>query len=86
MTSTFLDTMAEAGAAVASSGSDTSNLSFGGSIDMDFYRRLFSHAAMIQAFFSGLVAGQMGEGRAISGLKYSLIMLLVAWLSFRFFI
>ncbi|MBN1431684.1 MAG: type II secretion system F family protein [Methanomicrobiaceae archaeon] len=86
MTSTFLDTMAEAGAAVASSGSDTSNLSFGGSIDMDFYRRLFSHAAMIQAFFSGLVAGQMGEGKAISGLKYSLIMLLVAWLSFRFFI
>lgn len=86
MTSTFLDTMAEAGAAVSSSGSDTSSLSFGGSIDMDFYRRLFSHAAMIQAFFSGLVAGQMGEGKAISGLKYSLIMLLIAWLSFRFFI
>jgi len=86
MTSTFLDTMAEAGSAVASSGSDTSNLSFGGNIDMDFYRRLFSHASMIQAFFSGLVAGQMGEGKAIAGLKYSLIMLLIAWISFRFFI
>lgn len=86
MTSTFLDTMAEAGSAVASSGSDTSNLSFGGDIDMDFYRRLFSHAAMIQAFFSGLVAGQMGEGKAIAGLKYSLIMLMIAWVSFRFFI
>lgn len=86
MTSTFLDTMADAGAAVASSGTDMSGLSFGGSIDMDFYRRLFSHAAMIQAFFSGLVAGQMGEGRAIAGLKYSLIMLMIAWISFRFFI
>ena len=86
MTSTFLDTMAEAGAAVASSGTDTSGLSFGGAIDMDFYRRLFSHAAMIQAFFSGRVAGQMGEGRAIAGLKYSLIMLIIAWISFRFFI
>ncbi len=86
MTSTFLDTMADAGAAVSSSGSDTSSLSFGGSIDMDFYRRLFSHAAMIQAFFSGLVAGQMGEGKAVSGLKYSLMMLLIAWLAFRFVI
>jgi flagellar protein FlaJ len=87
MTGTFLDTMAEAGeAASASSGGDTPGMSFGGSVDMGLYRRIFSHAAMIQGFFSGLVAGQMGEGSALSGLKYSLIMLLIAWVSFRFFI
>jgi len=87
MTGTFLDTMADAGkAAASSSGGDSPGMSFGGSVDMDLYRRIFSHAAMIQGFFSGLVAGQMGEGSALSGLKYSLIMLIIAWVSFRFFI
>ncbi|WOF15785.1 type II secretion system F family protein [Methanoplanus sp. FWC-SCC4] len=87
MTGTFLATMADAGAAVAASGSDAAaSGAFGSAIDMDLYRRIFSHAAMIQGFFSGLVAGQMGEGRAIGGLKYSLIMLTIAWVSFRFFI
>ena len=51
-----------------------------------FYKRLFAHAAMIQGIFSGLVAGQMGEGSAVAGLKYSVIMLLIAWLAFRFFV
>lgn len=38
-------------------------------------RRLFFHMTAIQAFFSGLVAGKMGEGRINSGLKHSLILL-----------
>jgi flagellar protein FlaJ len=41
---------------------------------------------MIQGIFSGLVAGQMGEGSAVAGLKYSVIMLVIAWISFRFFV
>jgi flagellar protein FlaJ len=41
---------------------------------------------MLQGFFSGLVAGQMGEGRFVAGLKYSAVMLLIAWIVFRFFI
>ncbi len=83
LTSTFLSTMAEAGAAAASAGATGS---FASTIDMFFYRRLFSHAAMIQGFFSGLVAGQMGEAEMIAGLKYSLVMLVVAWICFRLFI
>ncbi|NYT05473.1 MAG: type II secretion system F family protein [Methanomicrobiales archaeon] len=85
MTGTFLKTMAEAGAAVAATGSAGAT-AFGATIDMFFYTRLFSHAAMIQGFFSGLVAGQMGEGSAIAGLKYSVVMLVLAWIAFRFFI
>lgn len=85
LTSTFLSTMAEAGAAVETTGGVSSSM-FGGGVDMFFYNRLFSHAGMIQGFFSGLVAGQMGEGRAMAGLKYSAIMLVVAWIAFRFFI
>jgi flagellar protein FlaJ len=38
-------------------------------------RRLFFHMTAIQAFFSGLVAGKMGEGTINGGLKHSLILL-----------
>ncbi len=92
MTATFLQTMADAGSALCSVDTDGMSASaldsvfIAGGQDMDLYRRIFSHAAMIQAFFSGLVAGQMGEGNAIAGLKYSLIMLAIAWIAFRFFI
>jgi flagellar protein FlaJ len=82
LVSSFLSTMATAGAASSSAGAT----GFGAKIDIFIYKRLFSHAAMLQAFFSGLVAGQMGEGRFVAGLKYSAVMLLVAWITFRFFI
>ncbi|MEA2034648.1 MAG: type II secretion system F family protein [Euryarchaeota archaeon] len=83
MTGSFLTTMADVG---STSPGGSGGASFGGSLDIAFYNRLFSHAAMIQGFFSGLVAGQMGEGRTLAGLKYSVIMLIIAWVTFRFFI
>jgi len=79
--STFLTTMAEAGAAASASGAGSQ---FMGNVDMNLYKRIFSHAAMVMGFFSGLVAGQMGEGRATAGLKFSAIMLIIAWVLFRF--
>jgi flagellar protein FlaJ len=82
LVSSFLTTMATAGQAAASSGAK----GFMGTIDIFIYKRLFSHAAMLQGFFSGMVAGQMGEGRFVAGLKYSAIMLIIAWVTFRFFI
>ncbi|MDP3565339.1 MAG: type II secretion system F family protein [Methanoregula sp.] len=82
LVSSFLTTMATAGSTAVASGAK----GFGGIIDIFIYKRLFCHAAMLQGFFSGLVAGQMGEARFISGLKYSAIMLLIAWVTFRFFI
>ena len=82
LVSTFLTTMATAGASAASAGAR----GFMGQIDLFQYKRLFTHAALLQGFFSGLVAGQMGEGRVIAGLKYSAIMVIIAWVTFRFFI
>lgn len=82
LVSSFLTTMATAGATAQSAGAS----GFGGKIDLFLYKRLFSHAAMLQGFFSGLVAGQMGEGRFVAGLKYSAIMLMISWVVFRFFI
>jgi len=84
LVSTFLSTMATAGSAASAAGAGSA--SFIGNVDLFFYTRLFSHAAMIQGIFSGLVAGQMGEGRVIAGLKYSSIMLIIAWLVFRFMV
>ena len=82
LVSSFLSTMATAGAAAAASGAH----GFMGKIDIFTYKRLFSHAAILQGFFSGLVAGQMGEGRVTAGLKYSAMMVIIAWITFRFFI
>lgn len=83
LVTTFLTTMASAGSAASGSGAGQQFL---GSINVAFYQRIFAHAAMIQGVFSGLVAGQMGEGRVIAGVKYSAIMLIIAWVLFRFFI
>jgi flagellar protein FlaJ len=82
LVSTFLTTMATAGASASSAGAR----GFMGQIDLFQYKRLFTHAGLLQGCFSGLVAGQMGEGRLIAGLKYSAVMLLIAWVTFRFFI
>ena len=54
--------------------------------DLEKYTLLFFHAAMIQGFGSGLVAGKMGSGNIHSGFKHSIIMMSIAYLLFAFFI
>lgn len=83
LTSTFLETMASAGQAAEGSGAGAGFMT---TIDIEFYKRIFSHAVILQGFFSGLVAGQMGEGRALAGLKYSAMMVFIGWMAFRFLI
>lgn len=50
--------------------------------DKSEYIMLFFHAAMIQGFGSGLVAGKMGTGSIASGLKHSVIMMGVSYIVF----
>lgn len=45
--------------------------------DFFTYRRLFFYMAFIQAFFSGLVAGKLGEGYMAAGFKHSIAMMLM---------
>ena len=80
----FIPVMAEAGISAAKTGGGAENLI--GVFDPDTFNRLFFHASLIQGFSSGLVAGQMGEGEAVAGLKHSVILSLVAWLTFTFII
>jgi flagellar protein FlaJ len=47
-------------------------------------RRIFLHLTLVQGFFSGLVAGKMGEGSVSAGLKHSLIMMLVGYVVLKF--
>jgi flagellar protein FlaJ len=49
----------------------------------DINAMMFSTSAML-GLFSGLIAGQMGEGRLLYGLKHSIILLLATYFIFTF--
>jgi flagellar protein FlaJ len=49
-------------------------------------QRLFFHIMSIQAFFSGLVAGKMGEGTINAGLKHSLALMLCGYVALKLFL
>ncbi len=55
-------------------------------VDSAVLTRLLFHASLIQGFCSGLIAGQMGEGSVYLGLKHSLIMLAIGYITFTVFI
>jgi flagellar protein FlaJ len=61
-------------------------MTFGGTVDVEFYRLLFMHAVIIQGFFSGMVSGMMSEGNLYSGLKHSVVMVLIGYLVFTLLI
>ena len=51
--------------------------------DLAFYNVYFYHTVLIQGFFSGMMAGVLGEGDPRLGFKHSLIMMLIAFVSFK---
>ncbi|WP_319507334.1 type II secretion system F family protein [uncultured Methanolobus sp.] len=84
ISTTFLTEMAEAGQQMASSGSTAGG--FLGNFDLEYYTRLFKHASILQGLSSGLMAGAMGEGSVLSGLKHSTIMIAIGYTIFTLFI
>ena len=46
------------------------------------YQALFLHAAILQALGSGVIAGKLADDDAFSGLKYSIVLLLIAVAAF----
>jgi flagellar protein FlaJ len=54
-----------------------------GSIPLGMLQVLLYHACLFQGFFSGLIAGQMGESSVMSGVKHACIMLLIALVAFN---
>jgi flagellar protein FlaJ len=55
-------------------------------ISIETFSRLMYHACLLQAFFSGLIAGQMGESSINAGLKHAAIMMTIAVVVFNFVI
>lgn len=47
-------------------------------------KQLMFHAALLNGFFSGLIAGEITGGSIASGVKHSIIMLLAAYMTFSF--
>lgn len=83
ISTTFLTEMAAAGKQMAESGGQGGFL---GNFDLDAYTQLFKHAAIIQGLSSGLMAGAMGEGNIMAGLKHSTIMIIIGYVIFTLFI
>lgn len=52
----------------------------GGSVAQQFgpsyYRKMFFSMVIIQAVFNGLLAGQLGEGKVVAGIKHAAVMLI----------
>jgi flagellar protein FlaJ len=48
------------------------------------FGRLLYHACIIQALFSGLIAGQMGESSLAAGVKHSCVLLVISLVTFNF--
>ena len=50
------------------------------------FERLLYHACLIQAFFSGLIAGAMGEASLRAGVKHAAVMIVMAFVVFNMFL
>ncbi|HOI62206.1 MAG TPA: type II secretion system F family protein [Methanoculleus sp.] len=75
----FLSALAET--EILSPGGLSAGISFGKTPVITFERLLF-HACLIQALFSGLIAGEMGEGSLRAGVKHAAVMVFIAFVVF----
>lgn len=85
ISTTFLEEMVKAGEKVSGAASGAVPLSLSRE-KLAVYNRIFFHGSLIQGFSSGLIAGVMGEGSVLSGLKHSVIMVTIGYLLFTLFV
>ncbi|MFC7132180.1 MULTISPECIES: type II secretion system F family protein [Salinibaculum] len=76
----YLEPIAATPAVEAPAGQDTP-ISVAG-IDVATYTALFYHSALVQAIGSGLIAGKLADNSLLSGLKYSILLVVLAVLAF----
>jgi len=50
--------------------------------ELALYDMLFFHALVIQGLFAGIVTGKIGEGKAVAGLKHSVLFIVVAVIAY----
>jgi flagellar protein FlaJ len=76
---TFIPTMVEAAQAVAEAGAGGRGGVMIKAVNVEMLKMLFFHCAVIQGICSGLVAGKLGEGKIIAGLRHAVVMALAAF-------
>lgn len=77
----FLSALADLNTLSAASGPAAGAVPIGSTPIITFERLLY-HGCLIQALFSGLIAGQMGEGSVRAGVKHAAVMLIIALVVF----
>jgi len=55
-----------------------------GNLSLETIDRILYHTCLVQAFFSGLIAGLMGESSIKSGVKHAAILIIIAMIAFNF--
>jgi flagellar protein FlaJ len=55
-----------------------------GAIPVKTIGRILYHACIVEAIFSGLIAGQMGESSLAAGVKHSCILVIIALVAFNY--
>jgi flagellar protein FlaJ len=78
----FLPILLKGGAQAALAG-QSGAIRSGQALSAEAFRLLVYHACLIQAVFSGLLAGYMGEGSLTAGVKHVCILLLIALIAFN---
>nr|AAU84353.1 conserved hypothetical protein [uncultured archaeon GZfos9D8] len=73
----MMEVMAEKAAEKGAAGGAEGGLT---SADIELFKMLFFHALVVQGFFAGVVAGKIGEGSVLAGLKHSLIFVVVSFI------
>jgi flagellar protein FlaJ len=81
ITTQFLPVLANVNAPAVAAGSMLSGTA---QVPVTTISRLLYHAVLIQAIFSGLIAGQMGESSLSAGVKHACILLLIALVVFNY--
>jgi flagellar protein FlaJ len=76
---TFIPMMVQASEKVAGTGMVGA---FSARVDAETMKMLFFHCGIVQGVCSGLVAGKLGEGKIIAGLKHVTFLALVTFLFF----
>lgn len=66
--------------------SSNTGIGFGAAMNVNQIKTLMFHAASLNGFFSGLIAGQIVNGQASAGVKHSIIMLLMSYITFSIFL
>jgi len=79
LTANYLTPIADA---TTATGTDVETPISISNLPVSAYETLFFHSAIIQGFGSGLLAGKLVDNRALSGLKYSILLLIVSVIAF----